>query len=107
MHQLTLEDALRARDSGMRLAADNAGSAWTTQALAWLTAYARSHPDAPWHGEDAVDDGHACGVPFPPNARAWGAVFLMAQRRGIIRRSDAYFRRRKGHATEVRGWETV
>lgn len=43
----------------------------------------------------------------PSDLRAWGRLFVQAEREGHIRRSDEMFRRSMGNGTWARGWIAV
>lgn len=103
-YQLTLEDAIAAGERGMHQAEDAAGYGWTDEALTFLTRYAQSA--GTFTAEEVVDTARICGL-IPPDQRAWGGVFQMAARRGVIRRTNETYQRRKGHGSVSLKWSAV
>ncbi len=88
--QLTFEDDRNAnylRDRGMRRSRDNADDkvdGWSETAFLFLKEYIQTQ-DKPFMAED-VRTSDQCGVPNPPNKRAWGAILVRAAREGLIKR---------------------
>jgi hypothetical protein len=86
---MDFEAARRARDAGMKRAADHAdrvNDGWTQTAYANIVMLCRAHKlDAPILAEDIRELAYAQGLPRPPrDGRAWGSVFSRARRAGII-----------------------
>jgi hypothetical protein len=79
------------RDEGAKRAVDHAeravDSRWGTLAYGAVVDYAKNHahrhPCSEFTSED-VRAASADYVPEPPDARAWGSVYLLAARRGVI-----------------------
>lgn len=85
---ITIHEARSKRDDGMGRSSARAGSTWVTAALATIQrAIHERLLDEPFLGEEfrliAYDRYH---LPRPPDERAWGAVFNVAARRGLIER---------------------
>ncbi len=102
MNDVTLfEAAAAARDEGIRVSADNAGTEWQDAALSWLRGYLVTHarllPDDARHG----------GCPVPPSGewRALGAVFKKAARQGWMHR-DGWAPRASGHLSPGPVWRS-
>lgn len=92
--QLSLEDAARAGQEGMNRAAENSGTAWISEARAWLRHFLKTNPvylpDAAW----------AHGCPEPPNdRRAFGAVIRYAVTQGWMV-AEGTHPRVSGHGTD-------
>lgn len=71
--------------AGAQAAADRADRIhgdWTDKAYAAFVAYAKTHPK--FTTEDVI--AASPEVPQAPEKRAWGAIALMAKRRGLIRK---------------------
>jgi hypothetical protein len=82
----TLTEARTARDMGMQQAAaraDRAVDNWTERALAFVRDYFKPNR-APTLAEQVRADATAAGIPDPPDARAWGAVFARAKRERLV-----------------------
>lgn len=82
--------AERARDEGMARSvarADRVEPTWSSDALRFLTAFARIH-DA-FIGEEVVEAARDV-ISAPPDSRAWGSVFQTASRRGIIHKTGQF-----------------
>lgn len=106
--QRNLAKAQEARNAAVAQVAENAGRPWADKAYSLLGEFARAHAGkGAWSGEDAVDFAHRQGLREPHDLRAWGAVFMRAQRALVIERSTVMFQRRRGHATQSPGWVTV
>lgn len=106
--QLDIDFARGARDDGVRRAADHAEesvSGWGDLALLFLRRYATSHEY--FSPEDVTEAADSWGLVKPPDRRAWGGVYLRAQNRGLILRSDKPYQRRFGHATKSFLWKSL
>lgn len=71
--------------AGAQAAADRADRVhgdWTDKAYAAFVAYAKSHQQ--FTTEDVITASPE--VPEAPEKRAWGAIALMAKRRGLVRK---------------------
>ena len=103
---LSWADAQRKADEGMTRAvehADRVEPAWSERALDALWAYHLNHDE--FTAEDAREKMHAAGLPYPPDGRAWGAVFKRAASLGWISRIG-YAPRRCGNMTPTIIWAT-
>lgn len=96
------------RDAAIAKAVDHANRmkpGWTVMALGYLMGYCRSHPGESFTCEDvrlrAVHDG----LGAPPDSRAWGGVFRIAAKSGLIRQvaMTKSRGRHNGYATLWRG----
>ena len=88
MNQLNLELGRSNRDRGMKRAADHADRVhpkWQTDALTLFFRYCLEHKQTSFMTEDVRWWAEAQGLPEPPDKRAWGAVTMVAKRRGLIR----------------------
>jgi hypothetical protein len=104
----TLERARTARDEAMTAVAAKANRAvdgWTDTALLWLERYARSNEFI--NPEECSKAAYEWGLSRPPDDRAWGSVYTMAQRRGYIKRSTRTYQRTRGHATLSFLWQSL
>ena len=87
MQQLPL--ALEARAAGHAGAAraashaDRVAAQWTRTAVQAVITYAAARREA-FLAEDVREYADQMGVDEPPDARAWGQVFRIAKREGII-----------------------
>ncbi len=73
------------RDAGMQQAIDHADSeapAWGERAFRFVKAFATMNLRIT--SEGARKYAERCGLPFPPDKRAWGAVMIRAARAGLI-----------------------
>lgn len=86
-------------------AAERRSPGWTDLALQFLALYAMRHPV--FSSEDVLDASIDYGLPQPHDARAWGAVYRAAERRGVIRRSSIVYLRRRGHCSPALKWESA
>lgn len=102
----TLRTAETLRDAGMARAlqhAERAIPSWGELAYAYLVRFARHH--ATFISED-VSDAAERDMPFgPPDLRAWGQVYRLAQRRGVIRMCGLGKSRRR-HASVCPLWQS-
>jgi hypothetical protein len=83
--QLEYMQAFAARDEGMQRALSHAQrecADWKIIAYAWLIGYARTHKE--FISEDVGDAHLAAGLSQPPTRRAWGPLYVKAQREGYI-----------------------
>lgn len=98
--------AERARDEGMRRAANHADRtipAWTDSAYSFLLAFARSHEL--FISEDVSNASKVQGFPQPPTDRAWGAVYRRAVKAGVIIQ-DGFGRSVRRHASICPRWRS-
>jgi hypothetical protein len=101
------EHAEKLRDKGMQVAADHADSVqpkWTERAYDFLVEFARSNKE--FISEDVSDASKEVGFPQPPSDRAWGSVYRMACRRGVITQSGIG-RSRRRHASICPLWRSL
>ena len=85
--QASLLDGRELRDQGMKRAVDHAELVypdWKDQALAFLRGYAEMNKIFAAEDVRRASDGF---VPEPPHLRAWGAVIVLARKKGWIRQS--------------------
>lgn len=90
-YQLNFE-AEKARDIGIQRAVDHANKetpSWSDRAVELFLAYCQENKGANFMTEDVRWYAEALGLPEPPDKRAWGAIAVMAKRRGLIR-SNGY-----------------
>lgn len=108
--QMTIEDAMRARDAGIAAAqasTERMDPGWKDVALAFIAKYAMAkRPREQFTTEDVVDAYKAGDLMPPPKGdKAWGGVIQTAQRKGFIakvRDEDGNVKtlpRRKGHCS--------
>lgn len=99
--QLTIEHAIAAGEQGMQRAADAAERQdpdFRAKATHAMLAHLRAAPLKQAAGEDLVDAALAAGA-IPPDARAFGGIFLALSRRNVIRCLRSDLPRRRGHGT--------
>jgi hypothetical protein len=63
--------------------ADREIDEWTEKAVALFADYAKQAP-FPFLTEDAREFAEFCGLPSPPDGRAWGHIAKRCQRAGLI-----------------------
>lgn len=91
MQQAAVEAARAARDAGANAAAahaENESPEWGARARRVMREYAsaakRVGGDTTFTSEEVRDFAAVVGLPPPPDARAWGAVFMRARKAGEI-----------------------
>lgn len=97
--QLSL--AIAAGQLGMQRAAEAAERQdpdFRTKAAHAMLAHLRAAPLKQAAGEDLVDAALAAGA-IPPDARAFGGIFLSLSRRNVIRCLRSDLPRKRGHGT--------
>lgn len=107
--QLTIDDAIAARDKGMQQALDHAEEEvkhWRDLALVYLSSFARSNRGV-FTGEDVCDASKEAGLIQPPTDKAWGSVMRKGALRGLIEKVDNEGVRRKGHASPCPRWRSL
>lgn len=107
MDLFEMADALRAREAGMSIAADNADAhvlGWTDRAFEFLRNFAKTHDT--FISEDVSDASKEAGFPQPPTDRAWGSVYKRAQKESIILQVGAG-RSRRRHASICPRWGSL
>jgi hypothetical protein len=80
-------NASERRDLGIETAHANAEDktpGWTDRALAYVVRFLEGRGDRTFLTEDVRAFAESCGLAYPPDGRAWGAVTQKASRRGII-----------------------
>ncbi len=100
-------DALAARETGMKLAADHAEDmhiGWNERAYEFLLKFARTHET--FISEDVSDAAIAAGEPQPPTLRAWGQVYRRAVKADVIIQVGAG-RSRRRHASICPKWGSL
>ena len=104
----TAQQALHAGLAQMELcigAQDNREPGWSLEAYAFLQRFVAAQPKGqPFSAEAVTLAAREAGI-LAKDARAWGGVFLTAQRKGLIRRSQTMIRRAFGHGTLGPAWE--
>lgn len=101
MVQLTITDAIAAGEIGMQRSAEAAERRdpdFRTKATHAMLAHLRAAPLRRAAGEDLVDAALAAGA-VPPDARAFGGIFLALSRRNVIRCLRSDLPRKRGHGT--------
>ena len=86
-YQLNFE-AEKARDIGIQRAVDHADKvtpSWSDRAVELFLAYCQENKGKTFMTEDVRWYAEALGLPEPPDKRAWGAIAVIAKRRGVIR----------------------
>jgi len=86
-YQLNFE-AEKARDIGIQRAVDHADKvtpSWSDRAVELFLAYCQENKGTTFMTEDGRWYAEALGLPEPPDKRAWGAIAMMAKKRGVIR----------------------
>lgn len=98
MNQLSLIDALEARDRALASVSENAElrqPGFGDRAAEFVVEYLRTHGTA--SGEDITDAAKAAGITAHDD-RAFGSVFMrLARQKRIVK--SGYCARRKGHGT--------
>lgn len=80
-----METARQLRDAGMQQAIDHADTeapTWSERAFRFTKAFAIMNKRLT--SEGVRQYAERCGLPKPPDGRAWGAVMIRAVRAGII-----------------------
>lgn len=105
VHQLTIEDAIRAGEVGMEQAAgsaDRATPGWTDIAYEFLIRFiADKEFFWPW---ELTRASVAAGMAQPPDTRAWGGVYQRAARAKLIEKGSATARHPERHGSLVLVW---
>lgn len=86
MQQLTIEDAIARRDDGITRAVDHAetvAQGWKHRARGYLLEYLATHSGT-FLAEVVREFAEGRGMDYPPDGRAWGAVFQSAARESLI-----------------------
>lgn len=104
MSQLSLEEAIKARDTAMRRVAARSDG-WMEDALRIVVGIPRLQEVT---GEEVRQWLLVTGLRKPHHPNAWGALILTAIRRGILVPTDRYrkMRTKKSHARMTRVYET-
>src|SRR6185369_8812476 len=102
MEQLTIEDAIAARDAGISRAMNHAESkspGWSDLALAFTRSWCLSRSGI-FTAED-ISDAYASREDLiqPAQTKAWGSVVRRAITAGYMKVVDHNGRRRKGHCS--------
>jgi len=96
------------RDLGMNTALMNAESkneGWGEEAYSFLVKYSKTNKQ--FLAED-VRVASENSVPEPPNKRAWGSIFVRANKEGIIRRIGFLeVNNPKAHRTPASLWQVA
>jgi hypothetical protein len=96
--------------AGMTAAAASADAkapGWTERALSFLTEYAKDHPEG-FMACDVVEASQGNPDLEPPDGRAWGAIVVIAKRKGVIAQFGfSYTRKGKGHPAPKSVWKAV
>lgn len=90
------------RVAGMREsleAANRRVEDWADLALLFLENYCRTNAEV--FGEDVTNAAAAWGLEAPKDKRAWGGIYVAAQKRGFIADSDKTRRRVNGSKATV------
>ena len=95
MTQITLEEAIVARDAGMAIAEKSGGTQFIATAMEYILWYFEQY--GPTSGEDLTDACHRAGI-VPRDDRAFGPVYHKLSRQGKIVKCGTVTRRR-GHLT--------
>lgn len=93
--QLTITDAIDARDQAMEAVAQHAGDTFQDRALAFVLAYLTVHGETA--GEVLTEACRRAGI-VPHDDRAFGPVYMKLSRQGLIEKCGTVLRRR-GHGT--------
>ena len=98
--------AVKAREAGMKRAADHAekiNPGWSATALTFLTRFAKNN--ASFLAEEVViASTESLSFPAPPDARSWGSVFSMANRKKIIQKTGRYRPAKSSHLSAKPVW---
>ena len=92
--QITLDEAIAARDAGMAQA-ESGNARFIAMAMDYIVRYLKQH--GPTSGEDLTDACHLAGI-VPRDDRAFGPVYKALSRQGKIVKCGTTIRRR-GHLT--------
>lgn len=95
MTQLTIDQALTARDEAMASVAKNAGALFRESARTFVLDYLREHGATP--GEVLTDACESAGI-VAHDSRAFGPVYMSLSRQGLIEKCGTVARTR-GHGT--------
>ena len=101
-----LDEAFARGQEGMETAgehADDVHEGWREHAYEFLLTYASKHPL--FISEDVSDASKEAGFPQPPTDRAWGSVYLRAQRARVIAKAGIG-RSRRRHASICPLWQS-
>lgn len=105
---IDLFTARQLRDAGMQQATDHAQDLcfdWPERAYGFLEGYARQN--ATFISEDVSEASKAVpSFPQPPTDRAWGSIYVKAQRAGLIEQYGAG-RSRRRHASICPRWRSL
>lgn len=96
MNQLSLT-LPAARQEGMQAATDNADShveGWSDLAMMFLRGYCRTHEAV--FAEDVTKDAAQWGLIAPTDRRAWGSLYIRAQKEKIIEATTTTRKRENG-----------
>lgn len=107
MSQMSFDLARAKRDAGMTQALDHAeevNEGWKHDAYTFLLRFAQR--TANFISEDVSGAHEKAGLPQPPTKRAWGALYIKAQREGVIAQ-DGYGRSRLRHASICPRWRSL
>ena len=107
MNELDKEQTEVNRDTGIKLAVDNACEkecGWLDEAIKYIAKY----PFDTFMTEELRIWSHTNGLPYPPNSRAWGGVVKVAKGKGLIRHIEYNnVRNPKAHGTPASVWEKI
>lgn len=101
MHQLSILDAIAARDEAMaRIVRSESYPDWKPIAMAYVRQFAHENRGREFSGEDIVDGFTGRGLIYPPHDRHWGPLLMQAAKDGLIFALDGRVPiRRKGHGS--------
>ena len=75
-------------------------------AYGFLLGFVKSRRGLSFSAEDVSLAALAVKI-IPRDLRAWGRLFIQAEREGHIRRSDEMYRRSMGNGAWARGWIAI
>lgn len=105
----TFDQARAARDQGMQQALEHAEEVtpnWSETAYQYLVNFTLNSTGT-FISEDVSDAAAKDpNFPAPPTDRAWGSIYLKAERAGWIKRAG-YGRSRRRHASVCIAWEAA
>lgn len=101
--------AIAARDEGIERAADHAGETWMAKAVLDFATFLKAQPEREATAERWRYDWLARHNPPPESHKAWGAVAMVAARRGLAENTGRYVKAvsPKTHAHRVPIWRAA
>lgn len=83
-----MKQAEKRRDTGITRAVNHAERVhgdWFDKASVMMLLFMKQNPGKAFMAEQVRVWAESCGMPKPPDARAWGGVFMAASKANVIR----------------------